>query len=66
MEQLKTLFMKYGRWIIIAVCAYLILFFDRTFPGVTGDQKTLISTCIGIPFILCVLTIRPEELKKRK
>lgn len=66
MDQLKKLFMKYFRWVIIAICAYLILFFDKTFPNVVGDQRTLISTAIAIPFILCVLTIRPEELVKRK
>lgn len=66
MELLKTFFMKVGRWVIIIGCAAVIFMFDTIFPEVTGDMRTLLMAAFGIPFILCILTINPEAIKREK
>jgi len=67
MEELKKLFMNYGRWVIIAASAILFWQFDNLFPGIQGTLRQFMILLVVLPGILCVvLTINPEELRKRK
>ena len=63
MEQLKTFFMKIGRWVIMAIC--VIAYFAKAtyLPDLTKDMDTFVTAIIAIPFILCILTVNPENLK---
>lgn len=66
MEVLKTIFMKYLRWIIIVVCAAIIFKFNDLFPNVNKDSQNLYMALIALPLILCVLTISPQKLEEAR
>ena len=61
---LKTIFMKYLRWVIIAVGAVAIFKFNDLFPNVAENQKDLYMGLIALPLIACVLTVSPQQLKE--
>jgi hypothetical protein len=67
MEELKKFFMNYGRWVIIAASVILFWQFDNLFPNIQGTLRQFMILLVVLPGILCVvLTINPEELRKRK
>ena len=67
MEKYKPFFMNYGRWIIIAASVILFTQINNLFPNVEGTAKDILTLVIALPGILCVvLTINPEEMRKRK
>ena len=67
MEKYKKPFMDYGRWIIIAASVILFMQIDNLFPNAEGTNKQILTLLVALPGILCVvLTINPEEIRKRK
>ena len=65
MEKFKDFFMKIGRWIVMGICVLLYFSKETLFPGLTGDMETLVTAAIALPFILCILTVTPESIKKK-
>lgn len=63
MKNFNDFFMKIGRWVVMGVCLVLYFAKESLFPNLTGDMETLVTAVIALPFILCILTIKPENLK---
>ena len=65
MEKFKDFFMKIGRWIVMGICVVIYFAKETLFPGLEGEMETLVTAAIALPFILCILTVTPESIKKR-
>ena len=63
MEQFNNFFMKVGRWIVMGICVLAYFMKDSYLPTLSKDMETLVTAVIALPFILCILTIKPENLK---
>ena len=63
MEQFKSFFMKIGRWVIMAICVIAYFAKGTLLPELNHEMDTLVTAVIAIPFILCILTVNPENLK---
>ena len=65
MEKFNNFFMKIGRWVVMGICVLAYFTKDTYLPTLTEDMDTLVTAAIALPFILCILTIKPENLKKK-
>lgn len=63
MEQFNNFFMKVGRWVIMGICVIAYFAKSSYLPTLTHEMDTLVTAVIALPFILCILTIKPENLK---